>query len=314
MIFKVVIISFMFLVGFEVNALNIEPSKIDFGTFPANERKEASVKIYNTGDSPVKILNVRNTCSCIETRIDKQKIQPDGSTELKIVLIPEGIYGEFNKNIYVETNSKDERFMCIGLYGNSLPLIKVRPEAEFNAGILKKNTIFQKEFELKGSLHIDNIELGQPICKGNIQVKMYLEEKDKECFLLKYIINTGSQSQKFDSEILIPILKPVGWQPIHINITGVIGAVVEAIPAKVKFANLSGKGSKNIRLRFQGIEYLEISKLTWNSIRGIEVLPQKASDNEIKIRLMISDLSAVESKSELKFAYPGTSGVCIQFE
>jgi len=314
MILKVVIISFIFLSGAIAGTLSLEPAQIDFGTFPANERKEASVKIYNTGDSPVKILNVRNTCSCIETRIDKQIVRPNDSADLQVILLPEDIYGEFSKNIYVETSSSGERFICIGVTGNSTPLIKVNPVSELNVGILKKNTSFQKEFELKGSLHIENIELGQPICKGNIQVKMYLEEKDKECFLLKYIINTGRQSQKFDSEILIPILKPAGWQPIHINITGVIGAVVEAIPAKVKFANLSGKGAKNIRLRFQGIEYLEISKLTWNSIREIEVLPQKASDNEIKIRLMISDLSAVESKSELKFAYPGTSGVCIQLE
>ena len=312
MIFKVVIIFFMFLVGFEANALNIEPSKIDFGTFPANKRKEVFVKIYNTDDSPVKILNVRNTCTCIETRIDTREIQPKGSTELKVVLIPEGIYGEFNKNIYVETSSKDERFICIGVSGNSLPLIKVSPEAEVNTGILKKNTIFQKEFELEIVLPIEDIEFGCPAIEGEPEVKVLLNRKDKDRFLLKCVMNTGEQNRKFSFKVLVPIVNPKGWQPVSINISGVIGAVMQAIPAKLKLANIKGKSTKKIRLRFMGIENLEINKLTWNLVPGIDVIPQKAFGNEIEIFLNIS--APPLAKSKLKFEYPETFGASINFE
>jgi len=312
MILKVVIISFMFLVGVEVNALNIEPSKIDYGTFPANKRKEVSVKIYNTGDRPVRILNVRNTCTCIETQIDKQEIQPDGSTELKIVLIPEGIYGEFNKNIYVETSSKDERFICIGVSGNSLPLIKVSPEAEVNTGILKKNTIFQKEFELEIALLVDNIEFGRPVVEGDVQAEVLLNRKDKDRFLLKCVMNTGEQNRKFNFKVLVPIVKPEDWQPVSINISGVIGAVMQAIPAKLKLANIKGKSTKKIRLRFTGTENPDINKLTWNLVPGIDVIPQKVFGNEIEIFLNISAPPLAESK--LKFEYPETFGASINFE
>jgi hypothetical protein len=294
------------------NTISVIPEKLDFGTFQAKDKKEVSVKILNNGDSPVKIINIRNTCSCAEIKIDSKEIPSKGSTELKVMLQPEGIYGEFVKNIYIETDSKAERFLTITISGNALALVKVIPESVVNLGILKKNTKLKQELELQ--VTDNNIEFGIPVTKSEFPITATLTSQKSGSFTLGYEIDSGNQNRKLNSEITIPIIKPEGWKPVIINITGHVSATIQAIPSKITLPNDSAPITKKIRLRFQGIDNLDASKLSFTSIKGVEIESKKTTSSEIEALLKITPSLLPQGKPHIQFQYPDISSATVEFE
>ena len=211
--------------------VSVSPENIDFGAFQAKDKQEATAKISNSNNVPVKIVSIRNTCSCAEVKIDKMVISPQGTAELKVTLLPEGIYGKFTKNIYIETDSKTERFMTVTISGNSQALVKVIPENNVNLGILKKNVKLQQELELQSANA--NIEFGMPVIKSEIPIATTLTAQKTGSFVLRYELDSGSQNRKLDAEITVPIIKPEGWKPVSISIAVRIGSQLMIIPSKI---------------------------------------------------------------------------------
>jgi hypothetical protein len=64
---------FYSLIAFSSEAPKIEVSnsaKIDFGRYPANEKKEAVFILKNAGDGLLNIKKIRKTCGCSEAVVD----------------------------------------------------------------------------------------------------------------------------------------------------------------------------------------------------------------------------------------------------
>lgn len=100
---------------------------IDFGKYPAREKKVATYTVRNVGDDTLKILKVRKTCGCTSATAPKSELKPDEETQVEVVILPNAIFGLFSKNTFVESTDTDNRFLKLNTAGNAIPLVKVTP-------------------------------------------------------------------------------------------------------------------------------------------------------------------------------------------
>lgn len=129
--------------------LTVDRASVDFGTYPANQTKAHVFLLKNTGDQPLKIINIRKTCGCSEANVDHNEISVGGTASLTAVIKAGSIAGPFSKNLFVENNDPKQRFLMLLLNGNSVPLVIVKPQDKIYAGTLAAGTEWRQEFLLE---------------------------------------------------------------------------------------------------------------------------------------------------------------------
>lgn len=94
----------------------------DFG----NIREEKGAVSYefefvNTGDAPLMIIDAKASCGCTRPSYPTEPIKPGKSGKIKVTYLPAGRPGEFNKNVKVRTNDKDNKRVTLRISGVVIP-------------------------------------------------------------------------------------------------------------------------------------------------------------------------------------------------
>lgn len=85
--------------------LKIEPGEIDFGTKSQNLHLEAEVKLTNTTDKPLDILNVASDCSCTAGEPKQQKLAPGASTTMPVAMDTRQYQGTVARRLTIFTSA-----------------------------------------------------------------------------------------------------------------------------------------------------------------------------------------------------------------
>ena len=96
----------------------VNQTKIDFGTFPKDEKQERSFVLTNTGKGLLVVHDVVTSCGCTKVEYSKQPVRPGETLELKVIYEAEDT-GYFSKTVTVYCNVE-----------NSPLRLKVRGSAE----------------------------------------------------------------------------------------------------------------------------------------------------------------------------------------
>ena len=89
-----------------------------FGSFSEEVGKMTHVfKMVNTTDSNIFITNVRATCGCTATQYTNKSIAPGDTASVTVTYNPIGRPGQFDKDIYVYTNSTPQK-TTLSISGN----------------------------------------------------------------------------------------------------------------------------------------------------------------------------------------------------
>lgn len=194
----------------------VGPAKIDFGKYPANEKKEAFFILKNTGNSLLKIKKIRKTCGCSEAVVDKKELKPLETAKLKSSVLPNSISGAFSKNIYVESNDPKEHFLCLTLQGNSMPIAKIKPKDKIYAGTLKTGQKWTQDFLIEPTQK--DVELIAPeLLDKNFKASLVKRKDGKYDLKIEF---HGDKQGAFKKKILLPVKKPLNWKPLEIIIAG----------------------------------------------------------------------------------------------
>lgn len=190
----------------------------NFGTFPANKKQSATFVIKNTGDEDLKIRKIRKTCGCSATQLSK-KIIPPGQSAILIADIKENsIAGPFSKNIYVESNAKNFRFLRLTLSGKAVPLLKVFPKKFLYLGVLTPGKSSSYSFKLKATQA--DVKLKLMPSKANFPIQTSLKKLNDKEFLLKVTASPEKINQFLNAKITVNVSLPKGWPPIEIKLMG----------------------------------------------------------------------------------------------
>jgi len=194
-------------------------ANIDFGAYPANEKKTAVFVLKNRGDSSLNIIMIRKTCACSEVKTSKNKLEGDEEATIEITVLPESIAGLYSKNIYVETDDPKNRFTALTVSGKAVPLFTVKPSEKLYAGMLVPGQIW------KTSLLIETDE--KTLQLGEIKIEGYpLKAIFKKLVPGKYELDIELKAEKIgmiNSIVRIPVSKPAGWKAREIVIFGKVG-------------------------------------------------------------------------------------------
>lgn len=217
------IISFLSLACFsgEAPAIAVDgKAAVDFGTYPAKERKEAFYKITNKGKGILKIGRIRKTCGCAEAKIDKKEIKPGEFGTLKAVVLGDSIYGGYRKNVYVASNDPKQKFLTLTVAGKAIPIITIKPKTNIYAGHIPAEKEWKQEFHLIPTKL--GVKLLEPIIEGKIDAKATLIKKTEKLYQLMVTIKPEKGKQAFKCKVKVPVKKPKGWKAAEVLIMGKI--------------------------------------------------------------------------------------------
>ncbi|MEE8154261.1 MAG: DUF1573 domain-containing protein [Phycisphaerales bacterium] len=86
--------------------IRLEPPTLDFGPIQKGSTAEATVRLINTGDRPLRILQAKTSCGCAVAEIPEEPFDPGESIEVTVRFKPSGKVGA--------TPKKTVRFLLEG--------------------------------------------------------------------------------------------------------------------------------------------------------------------------------------------------------
>ena len=193
-------------------------SSFDFGKYPANEKKATEFIIVNEGNAPLQIKDIRKTCGCSLVKMEKKEIAPGEKVPLKIEMEPEGIFGAYSKNVYIESNDPGNHFTQISFSGEAIAAFTVKPQEMIYIGVIPSDKDFIQEFILERNL--PELQPGKPELSSIIKSEAELEELGTNKYKLRIRISPGNFKDRFKITVKIPIIAASPWKPLEIIIAG----------------------------------------------------------------------------------------------
>lgn len=231
----------------------IGPNSIDFGKYPARERKVARYKIRNAGEGILKILKVRKTCGCSSARTDKTELKPEEEATIEVTMLPNAIAGLYSKNTYVESTDPNNRFLRLTVAGNAIPLVEIRPKNNVYAGRIPTGNTWSQSFDLNGT--DPYVRLGKITKDSNYAVETVFEQiggKESSQYRLSVTLLPTTKSGDFKCSVKIPVLMPKNQPPLKISVSGKIGAELNALPGIIRLPVSDNPVERRFNLRVIG--------------------------------------------------------------
>ena len=285
----------------------------DFGKYPAKERKDASYTIKNEGDETLKIINVRKTCGCAEAKCTKEKLEPGETAEVKGVILEESIFNAYSKNIYIETNDPDQRFLSLTIAGHAVPVVKsVKPNDKIYAGRLPVGKTWKSAVEIEPE--DKDLTLGEPVVECAYPMRASVA-KDGAVFKVVMEIDAGEKAGDLKAQVKIPVVKPEGWKPVAITVSGKVGAELAIIPAKLVPAGIDGTSRTRLAFQLRLLSpdgaALDPAKMKISNVDGATFELGKAEGNTLAAEALVSKELAEKIKEGKSvtavFSYPGAA-------
>jgi len=239
----------------EVKAGRIEavgPATVDFGKYPAEDRKVASYKIRNAGNDILKIINIRKNCGCAKATCSKKELKPQEDATVEVVILPDSIFGPYSKNTYVESSDPTNAFLCLAIAGNAIPLVEIKPQDYINAGRIMTNQLWSQSFELRGK--DPSVRLGSPCVDSNYRAETTFTNlvPGEARYRLDVRILPADRSGDLNCSIRIPVLFPTNRQPVKVTISARVDLELGAVPGIIYLPLSKQEVTRSFSLRLLG--------------------------------------------------------------
>ena len=113
-------------------AIQLEPSSLELGQIPTNETMEGIVKLVNTGDEPMTVVDAKTSCGCTTANVPTGRtLQPGESADVTIKLQGRGRDGTvMNKTVTFrfEDSSQQQYSLTLKVKGTVFSYVRVSPD------------------------------------------------------------------------------------------------------------------------------------------------------------------------------------------
>lgn len=141
-------------------AIEFDKKVFDFGEIIAGDTAVCLFAFTNTGDSLLKILDMRTTCACAIADMEKKTFNPQEKGTIKAIFYSTGRKGKVTKSVFITTNIKENRVVRLAITGNVKRTWKCEPE-KVDFGEIGERTILIDTVEIStestDSIQIDSI-------------------------------------------------------------------------------------------------------------------------------------------------------------
>ena len=293
---------------------------IDFGKYPAREKKIARYVLRNAGKTDLQIVKIRKTCGCSSATCDKTVLRPNETGIVEVVMLPHSLAGLYSKNTFVESSDAANRFLKLTVSGHAIPLIQIKPSHQVAAGRIKTGQRWSQSFALHASS--SDVKLGKVKTTSTHPVKAVLSKQTNDDGnhprkLLISLLPT-KKSGDWRCTAMIPFLVPSNHPPLEITVTGRIGAELSAVPgiAYLSLSETPSKRSFRLRVLGQRSRVLKPDDIDLPVIDGIQFSVKQAPNRKGLILTTIFSPEftrqlAVEERTPISVGISGASSATI---
>ena len=119
--------------------LSVSPASFDLGRFPAWKSQTQTFAVRNTGESAVKLLRVRSSCSCLAADFQPCTLKAGRETAVTVAIAASSVSGDFSKAVFLETDAPGQEFLKLTVSGTAVPAVEVQPKREVYLGRLQSD-------------------------------------------------------------------------------------------------------------------------------------------------------------------------------
>lgn len=298
------------------------PDTVDFGKYPARERKVAKFRIKNSGRKTIKIVRIYKTCICATAICDKPELKAGETASIEIIILPNSIYGQYSKPTYIESTDINNQFLGVTVKGAAVPLVEIKPQDFIYAGRIETNREWKGSFDLTALE--PGVKLGEPEVKGNCPVEVVLNPvpgQSEGRHRLDVRLLPVATSGDFQCGVKIPVLFPTNHPALCLGVAGKIGIEMVAFPGTFRMDVSTNDVVRSFNLRVLGdaARVLDPGQLKVPDEHGVSFAVKQAGDGrtiDVTARFSPEFLRALleQGKRELSFAIPGIASarvVCL---
>lgn len=166
----------------------------DFGEIVMGDSAVCFFSFTNTGDSTLKILDMRTTCSCAIANLEKKMYEPHEKGTIKAIFYSTGRKGKVSKSVFVTTNIKEKRVVRLVITGHIKKTWKCEPE-KVDFGEIDDREVLVDSIEISTE-SMDSIRVDSIVPEPE-QLKVTLLKHDGNRVKLKVKVETAGIKWRF---------------------------------------------------------------------------------------------------------------------
>jgi hypothetical protein len=194
-----------------------------------------------------------------------------------------------------------------------VPIVKsVKPNDKIFAGRLPTGKTWKSSVEIEPE--DKDLVLGKPVVECPYPVKVSIA-KDSAVFKVTMDIETGEKAGNLKALVKIPVVKPEGWKPVVITVSGKVGTELAVIPAKLIPRDVDGtfqsRLSFQLRLLSPDGGAINPAKMKISNVDGATFELGRIEGNTLSAAALLSKELAEKIKEgktvTAVFSYPGAA-------
>ena len=223
-----------------------------FGKVAQNQVISYTFRFRNRGDKPLKIKEVKSSCSCTAALISKDEIRPGEEGQIKVTYNTGYREGRFREEVRVISNDPEKPQIILTISGEVVRSIVALPDGLY-LGRIRGERRIEREVRLI-DLNGERLEVKKVKSSSKrIKVKVEREKGREDVVKLRIIIDPlKMRVGKLDERVIVHTnndLKPV----IEIPITGELVGEVEVRPSRLFFGMV--KPGEEVELKAEVINW-----------------------------------------------------------
>ena len=292
----------------------------DMGKVSSYEKRSIPFRLKNVGESPLEILKLTPSCSCVTASADKMQLQPQEEGIVTLVLDASMVHGAFKRGLWVETNDPVRPRMYVSLRGEVIPLFTGQPESRQQFSIAEGTTYTNRVTLTQAET---NVFLGTPVIQANTNkllatANMATKVSEGKTSYEVTLVVTGLVSGRHSLTVSLPVEGRQNVRPLEVAYDARVGLELKALPPKVMLINSDQPLTRHLRL-MASEKNLATNTLTWTPQReGVSVQLQPTPKSSfVTVTLTFSPEAVAkllkEKDAGMAFHYPNYKPATVSF-
>ncbi len=174
--------------------ISFQSKSYDFGEIIMGDSAVCLFSFANTGDSTLKILDMRTTCSCAIADLEKKVFKPHETGTIKAIFYSTGRKGKISKSVFITTNIAENRVVRLVITGHIKKTWKCEPE-KVDFGEIDGREVLIDSVEISTE-SIDSIQVDSIVPEPE-QLKVTMLKHNGERVKLRVKVDTAGIKWRF---------------------------------------------------------------------------------------------------------------------
>lgn len=212
--------------------------KYDFGTVIGQDEITHEYVLWNRGDSPVKISNIKNCCG-VSSSITPMEILPGSNAVCKSVFTTRNRYGQQDKQILIASNDRKHPYYELKMVGTLLKPVESTPRL-VRLGTLLPDSKITKTITATNLLDT-TVEL-KSVSSAVKGIGAEIVESNERSWIVELNMTPALVPGKLKGNILLNFSSGV----VSVPVTGAVKPVIQVVPEQIQFSSRSTNDTERL--------------------------------------------------------------------